>query len=180
MCVAGERDQVERVARMQAVERQTHGFLRLLNGEPHHGTGGIEHENQFLGRDLFGLYAVGRLHEEGEVSGVGEHGIFESAAANARRARVARRAKRASIGRPPRAKCGVGGIPFTDSRAGVFSSVSNIGQTAKARYDMMKSGKDTIRPGGLSDRAERYSWDAAVSGLGSGAFCPTDMGVFPA
>ena len=80
--VACERDEVEGVARMQPVQRQPHRLLGFLDGEARHGAGRVEHEHQFLGRDLFGLDAVGRLQQQREVARVGEHGILNPVARN--------------------------------------------------------------------------------------------------
>ena len=92
LCVAGESDQIEGVARIKLVERMADECLRLFNWEPAHRSRGVEHEDEFLRRDIRFRYARRRLQDQSKVSartqlaacrGLRQHGVADLVAGNA-------------------------------------------------------------------------------------------------
>ena len=78
--VAGKRDHIEGVVRVEVLERQLHRLFGLIKWKALHRAGSVEHKDQFFGHHIFGRDARRRLQDKREkavLSGaMGQHGIL--------------------------------------------------------------------------------------------------------
>ena len=80
-CVAGERDQIERIVRIETLKRKPHRFLGLVDRKTVHRTRRIEYKDDLFRSAVLARDLIGRLKYQGKEAAatiaVRQHGVLD-------------------------------------------------------------------------------------------------------